>query len=674
MHVDLILNLSLLVALSVVSGFVVQRRPGHTLAGALAQGGLFGTAALIGMLRPVVYGPGLFLDGRSVMISVCALFFGPRAALVAAAIPMAYRLWLGGGGVHMGVLVILASAAIGIAGHAWRRPTENHPSARDLWLFGMLVHLAMLASTAALSEGTRWATLRSISPPILLLYPLATILAGKILSDQQRTLRLVDSLQVTNKNLDVTLRSIGDAVVTTDLEGRVVRMNPVAERLTGWTVEAAAGRALEEVFVIVNEDTGENVPSPVRKVLARGEVVDLANHTVLVARDGVRRPIADSAAPIRHESGVVSGVVLVFSDQTTQHAVRKALRASEARYRTLFTDSNATMLLIDPADGRIVDANAAAADYYGWPVEQLLTMRMTEINTLPLDQIRAAMEHARARKARHFDFRHRLASGEVRDVEVYSGPVRIGHRDMLLSIVQDVTARRRTEAALRESLREKDALLREVHHRVKNNLQVVSSLLRLEASRSGHPATVGVLSEMQGRIRSMALLHETLYRSGNLAEVDLSAYLQTLNTQLSRLLAPKAGSIRLQTTATSARVAIDQAVPCGLIVNELVSNAFKHAFPGGRAGEVRVSLEEVSPVPTGADGTSGSLANPRRLRLAVIDDGVGLPVDLDLAALRSLGLHLVSDLVRQLGGALEIRPGPGAAFTVVFTATAPDTP
>jgi two-component sensor histidine kinase len=219
--------------------------------------------------------------------------------------------------------------------------------------------------------------------------------------------------------------------------------------------------------------------------------------------------------------------------------------------------------------------------------------------------------------------------------------------------IRDITERKRTQGALRELLREKDSLLKEVHHRVKNNLQVISSLIRLQATQVNHPVAQAALRDMQNRIGSMALLHETLYQSESFARVDLAAYLRSLCTQLFHSLVADPKSIQLQVDVASVDLDVNQAVPCGLLVNELVSNSLKHAFPQGGGGEIRVEFHPVDGGPA--------------VRLRVADNGVGLPADFDLRQARSLGLQLVSDLVGQLQGRLEIGRGPGAVFEVVFT-------
>ena len=241
-----------------------------------------------------------------------------------------------------------------------------------------------------------------------------------------------------------------------------------------------------------------------------------------------------------------------------------------------------------------------------------------------------------------------ISESEVRLLQELADDLAFGIGTIRARAVKD-----RAEEALVASLREKEALLKEVHHRVKNNLQVIASLLRLEGRRIDHSITRSVLDQMQGRIQSMALLHETLYRSGNFSRVDLTAYLTQLTNQLFRSLATQPGTVRLTLDLAPARVDIDQAIPCGLIVNELASNSLKHGFPDGRRGELRITLR------ADADGTPRSLV--------VSDDGVGLRPDFDVSRNRSLGLQLVSDLARQLQGVLTIGPVPAARFEITFS-------
>jgi two-component sensor histidine kinase/PAS domain-containing protein len=218
---------------------------------------------------------------------------------------------------------------------------------------------------------------------------------------------------------------------------------------------------------------------------------------------------------------------------------------------------------------------------------------------------------------------------------------------------QDITQRKQNDLLVATALAEKTALLNEVHHRVKNNLQVITSLLRLEAARvdpSGSN-TKAVLTDMQGRVRSMALLHESLYRTGVFASVDLGTYLSQLAQQAFRALTFDNKQVRLELDLNTVHLGLDQALPCGLLVNELLSNATKHGFPPGHSGVVRVELRALA----------GS-----RCRVSVSDNGIGLPTDFEQRREKSLGLQLVSDLSAQLGGALVVGPGPHSHFSVEF--------
>jgi two-component sensor histidine kinase len=225
------------------------------------------------------------------------------------------------------------------------------------------------------------------------------------------------------------------------------------------------------------------------------------------------------------------------------------------------------------------------------------------------------------------------------------------HGDRLVSYT-DISELRAVQNALTATVKDKTALLREVHHRVKNNLQVITSLLRLEAGRTGNAEAVGVLHAMQGRIRSMALLHELLYRSGTNAAIELGPYLEQLAQEAIRATAARGARVQLQTGFDSIWVTMDQATSCGLLVNELVANAIKHGFAGGRSGSVVLTLRFAP--------QAGQVV------LQVSDDGAGLPADWDVRSQQSLGLQLVGDLAQQLHGTLDIGPAPLGRFAITF--------
>ncbi|MBI5818459.1 MAG: DUF3365 domain-containing protein [Verrucomicrobia bacterium] len=216
---------------------------------------------------------------------------------------------------------------------------------------------------------------------------------------------------------------------------------------------------------------------------------------------------------------------------------------------------------------------------------------------------------------------------------------------------QDITERKRGEDAVRASLQEKTVLLKEVHHRVKNNLQTVTSLLNLQAVRTKNQTALDTLQETGNRVRSMALLHETLYRSETLGRVNFGNYIENICGHLLRSYGPKAAQIKLESHLEEVSVDLDQAVSCGLIINELVSNALKHAFPDGRAGRIEVELKKTP---------------EQQIVLKVADDGVGIPPGADIHQTGTLGHQLVFMLAEKLHGTVEVIREHGTTFRIMF--------
>jgi two-component sensor histidine kinase len=215
--------------------------------------------------------------------------------------------------------------------------------------------------------------------------------------------------------------------------------------------------------------------------------------------------------------------------------------------------------------------------------------------------------------------------------------------------------RKRAERELKASLGEKEALLKEIHHRAKDNLQIVCSLLKLQAWCIDDERALAVFKESQARIRSMALLHEKLYLSKDVARVDFGEYLRSLAADLMRAYAAESRAVMLKVAADHVLLDVDTAIPCGLIATEVVSNCLKHAFPDQRPGEISVTLRSEE------DG---------RILLSISDNGVGFPPGVDFQRARSLGLRLVISLSHQLGGALQLCQQGGTEFKITFPPSA----
>ena len=228
--------------------------------------------------------------------------------------------------------------------------------------------------------------------------------------------------------------------------------------------------------------------------------------------------------------------------------------------------------------------------------------------------------------------------------------VHLEDQSLIVTTVRDVTDSRRLEEQTRESLAEKEVLLKEIHHRVKNNLQLISSLLALQAGYIQDEDSKAIFKDSEQRVRSMALIHEKLYGSDDLARVDFPGYLPSLVTELSRSYVPNPMAVAMNVDVGDISFGIDTAIPCGLIVSELVSNALKYAFPDGRTGEIKVSL----------------FTDQEKYILTVSDDGVGIPNEVDWENSDSLGLQLIQTLTAQLGGSAELITDHGTEIRIIF--------
>jgi PAS domain S-box-containing protein len=263
-----------------------------------------------------------------------------------------------------------------------------------------------------------------------------------------------------------------------------------------------------------------------------------------------------------------------------------------------------------------------------------------------------------------FDEEYRIIRGDrsVRWIRDTGFPVvdASGEVNRIVGIAQDITPQkeaeerlRASEEQIRTSLNEKEVLLKEIHHRVKNNLQVISSLLSLQAGKIRDSAAAAVFRDSQYRVRAMALVHERLYQSEDLARIDFAGYVQDMTSHLLRSYRGESRGIRLVSRVKGVSLDVDAAIPCALIINELVSNSLKYAFPEGQNGEIGVSLVE----------KDGSIV------MTISDDGIGLPDATSFETSDSLGLQLVHSLTDQLGGTVVCKTDSGTQFEIRFSIT-----
>lgn len=369
----------------------------------------------------------------------------------------------------------------------------------------------------------------------------------------------------------------------------------------------------------------------------------------------------DASVEKLHLEEVQKAVLNILEDLAGEMSERTRL---EERFRALLETAPDAIVIVNQI-GTIVLVNAQTEKLFGYARSELLGQ---QVEMLLPRRARAAHSQHRLRFGREphvrpmgteLELRGLRKDGSEFPTEILLSPVETDQGMLVSAAIRDVTRTKDIEHQIRASLQEKEALLQEIHHRVKNNLQIIASLLSLQSGYIQDPQMLTQFKESQGRIRSMALIHEKLYQSETLAAVDLADYVRTLVNILMRSYSAT-GAVRLETCLETASVSIDTAVPVGLMLNELLTNALKYAFPDGRKGCLRVSLRCT------ADGL---------ICLGVHDDGVGLPADLKLDQAKTLGLRLVRMFAQQLRAEVTLgSDAGGTCFDIQFKEAAGKSP
>jgi PAS domain S-box-containing protein len=472
--------------------------------------------------------------------------------------------------------------------------------------------------------------------------------------------RAIDALRASEESLSITLQSIGDAVIATDIDGRVTRMNETAERLTGWSFAEAENRPLPEVFTIVNAMSRRKVENPVARVLETGGIVGLANHTVLIGRGGEEYQIADSASPIRDGQGNVKGVILVFSDVTEKYRAVEELRASEKKFRSLVENMQVGVLLQSPLT-EIVLSNPRAQELLGMSEDRLLGK-----TTLDADWNIVQDDGSPFPGSVHPVPRAISSRLPVRNVVM--GVYRPVTKDRVWLLVDaipllsddgiveqvvctfiDITERRHAEDEVRKLLVEKEIILREVHHRVKNNMNTMKSLLFLQSQTVKDQAIAAALQDAGGRLQSMYVLYEKLYRSSGFTELSLKDYIPALVEEIIGIF-PNGGHVAVTTSIEDLRMGAKTLSTLGIIINEIITNAMKYAFADKVDGSIGISASRIGD----------------QVQIAVRDNGIGVPESVDFANSGGFGLMLVNMLTQQLRGKVRMERGSGTTVVMDF--------
>ena len=352
---------------------------------------------------------------------------------------------------------------------------------------------------------------------------------------------------------------------------------------------------------------------------------------------------------------VLFGIALFLGSALDAQRTGLSIRDRRSRHLNQLMDvTGAIPWEMDLNTGRCGYLGTAVEAHFSWPREQWVKQPFWGEVIHPEDQLaflRFLLEISRPEGDRQLEFRLRSPGGGEHWVRVAGGLESKPGQGRALGFLFDIHAHKHAqENALRATLKEKDLLLREIHHRVKNNLQVVSSLLRLQASTQGDPAVHLALQEAQERVQAIALIHQKLKHAPDFSQLDLPGYVQTLAERLVRSYASVPALIDLRVQVARVELGPDVPVPLGLILNELVANALQHAFPPGEGGSLDIEVEP--------DGRG-------RITVRVADSGQGLPESVDLDS-GGLGFQLVRALTDQLGGTLELERRRGASFLLSF--------
>ena len=372
---------------------------------------------------------------------------------------------------------------------------------------------------------------------------------------------------------------------------------------------------------------------------------------LLIKKDGMKFP--GEISTNNFFDGEILLSVSVVRDITKRNNFIIALQKSEGRFRAV-AESNVDGIIITDVNGKILFSNHNLETIFGYSKEEIIGKQLTVMipnrykkgHLNGLEKLKIGENSGRGTILETYGLKK---DGTELPIEMSLSVYKSGKEIYLSAIIRDVSEREKAEEKIRVSLKEKEVLLKEIHHRVKNNLQIISSLLNLQKEYVDDDKALNVLLESQNRVKSMAMIHENLYQSNNLSHIKFDNYIQKLVSTLFYSYNNK-NQIKSIIDLEDINLNIDTAIPCGLIINELISNSLKHAFNDEKNGEIGISVKKIN----------------NKYELIIYDNGTGFPKEIDFKNTNSLGLKLVNSLVNQIDGQIIIDKNQGTKFKINF--------
>jgi len=441
----------------------------------------------------------------------------------------------------------------------------------------------------------------------------------------------------------VLFNSIQDAMYILDKEGRFLEVNQGAERMYGYPRERFIGNTPD--FLAAPGKVDMNQTYSRMQLALNGDVQQFEWW-------GRKKNGEIFPKELQLNPGIYFGkpvIIAIARDISERYEREQEVRQNEQLFRQLFQNAPVGITLLDEhKDVKLV--NTAFEKIFGFKEEEIKEVSLDKI-VVPEEKMEEASRLSRSQVTFEVSTYRKRKDGQIVDVLIYGVPVRVDEKIIgIYGIYVDITERKKAEQKIKESLKEKEILLAEIHHRVKNNLAVITGLLELQVQNTDNDEAKMVLRDSQLRINSMALIHEKLYQSDNLSLIQFGKYIGELIDVIADSHITKEKPIEIDIESDPIEFTITQAIPCGLLMNEIVTNALKHAFEGRNSGKISISLKKEEDV----------------IQLVISDNGIGLPDNFEEMKVKSLGMTLIYTLASQLNADMNIESGEGTVYRLTF--------